>query len=435
MDLVVKAVFHHCDDFLLFHVLADEDETHDAVTVLFVPNLLQLRIFFENASLCSLAFGGEPAAEILGACLLAGLFEQVAFAAFVAEPEETLGADDAVRIVVEERLELFAVQRTMVFEDERTDAVFVAMRMVLVMVVAAVAYTVLVVAVAVVFVLMVMIVIIVVVMVMVLMLVVVVIAMMVMMFVFVVIIIVVVVPFFVQLDCPGAGFSDLVEVELLCIEDVLHFDLAEIRLDHLGGRLQRLYNCLHVVQFLGCEAVHLVHDNRVAEFDLLDEQVRDIFFFEILVEEFFTACKFVGKAQNVDDCDNVVEVAGEALAVAALELAPGHADGLRYGNRFADAACFDEDVVELAHFEKFGDLFEQVRLEGAADAAVGKRNDFSGVFLGDVSALFDERLVNVDFANVVDDDGYMVALLVVKNVVEESRLAGSEVTGKERYRY
>ena len=122
-------------------MLADEHQTDDAVAVLFIPDFLELRIFGEEAFLFGLAFGGKPRAKVFGRGLLTGLFEQVAFAAFIAEPEETLRANDACRIIVEERFELFAIQRTMVFEHERADAIFVAMRMVLVVVVAAVANT------------------------------------------------------------------------------------------------------------------------------------------------------------------------------------------------------------------------------------------------------------------------------------------------------
>ena len=91
-------------------MLAYEHQTDDAVAVLFVPDFLELRIFGENALLFGYAFSSEPASKILGGGLLASLFEQVAFAAFIAEPDETLCTDDARRIIVEERFKLFAVQ-------------------------------------------------------------------------------------------------------------------------------------------------------------------------------------------------------------------------------------------------------------------------------------------------------------------------------------
>ena len=220
LQLFIKTVVHNLDNLLLFHVLAYEHQTDDAVAVLFVPDFLELRIFGEDALLFGFAFGGEPASKILGGGLLAGLFEQVAFAALVAEPDETFRADDARRVVIEERFELFAVQRTMVFIDKRADAVFVAVRMVLVMVVSAVANAMFVVAMAVVFVVVIMIVIIIVVMMMfvfimvvmmvfvLIVLIVVIVMVVVVMFMFVMVVIIVfimiVVAFFVQLDGPRA---------------------------------------------------------------------------------------------------------------------------------------------------------------------------------------------------------------------------------------
>ena len=194
--------------------------------------------------------------------------------------------------------------------------------------------------------------------------------------------------FFVELDSPSTRFGNLVEVELLRVENVLHVDLAVVRLDHLGGRLQSLHDGLHVFQVVLVESIDLVQNNRVAEFNLLDEQVCDIFFFEVFVEELFATGKLVSEAEHVNDCYDVVQMAGERSAVFAAELATGKANGLGYRNRFADTACFDEDVVELAHFQKFGDLFDQVGLERTADTTVRKRDNLARIFLRDVSALF-----------------------------------------------
>ena len=128
-------------------------------------------------------------------------------------------------------------------------------------------------------------------------------------------------------------------------------------------------------------------------------------------------------------------MAGQALAVLALQLASGHADGLGDRYRLADAACFNQYVVELAHLQNFGNLFQQVCLQGAADAAVAEGNYLSGIFLGDVSAFLDEGLVNVHLADIVYDNGHVVALLVVEDVVEKGGFSGSEVTGEQRNRY
>ena len=183
------------------------------------------------------------------------------------------------------------------------------------------------------------------------------------------------------------------------------------------------------------ESTDLVHHDGVAEFNLLDEEVRDVLFFEVVRKELLAAGEFVGEACDVHHRYDVVEVAGEGATVAALQLATRHADGLRDRHGLANTASLDEDVVELVHLEELGNLFQKVGLQGAADASVGKRHHLAGIFLRDVSALLDERLVDVHFADVVHDDGDVVTLLVVEHKVQEGRLSGSEVTGEQRYRY
>ena len=106
--LFAEAVVHCGDNLLFVHVLADEYETDDAVAVFLVPHLHEVRILAQQALLFLFALAGEPGPEILGGSLLAGLFEKVAVVAFVLEPHEALGADDARGVVVEERLELVA---------------------------------------------------------------------------------------------------------------------------------------------------------------------------------------------------------------------------------------------------------------------------------------------------------------------------------------
>ena len=234
---------------------------------------------------------------------------------------------------------------------------------------------------------------------------------------------------------PGGGTADLFEVELLGVEDILHLDLAVVRLDHLGFGLQRAYHRLHVLEVVLADGIDLVHDDGVAELDLLDKEVCDVLFFEVVRKELLAACEFVGEAGHVHHGNDVVEVAGEGTAVTAAQLLTGDADGLCDRHGFADTACLDEDVVELVHLEEFGNLFQEVGLEGAADAAIRKWHYLAGIFLRDVPALLDERLVDVHFADVVHDDGDVVTLLVVEHKVQEGRLSGSEVTGEQRDRY
>ena len=113
----------------------------------------------------------------------------------------------------------------------------------------------------------------------------------------------------------------------------------------------------------------------------------------------------------------------------------GHANSLCDRNGFANAAGFNQNIVELVHFQKFGNLFQKVGLQAAANATVRKRHHLAGVFFSDVSALFDERLVDIHFADIIDNHGDVVTLLVVEYKVEEGCFSGSEVAGEQRNRY
>ena len=62
------------------------------------------------------------------------------------------------------------------------------------------------------------------------------------------------------------------------------------------------------------------------------------------------------------------------------------------------------------------DLLHQIDLEGTADTAVLERYQLA-VFLRDCAASLDQRSVDVDLSDVVDDDGNLVALLVFQHMV------------------
>ena len=81
--------------------------------------------------------------------------------------------------------------------------------------------------------------------------------------------------FFHEFLGPGGGVADLFEVELLGVQDILHVDLAVVRLNHLGFGLQGANHGLYVFKVGFRQTINLVHHNRVAEFNLLDEQVRN----------------------------------------------------------------------------------------------------------------------------------------------------------------
>ena len=169
------------------------------------------------------------------------------------------------------------------------------------------------------------------------------------------------------------------------------------------------------------EAFHLVEHDGGAEFYLLDEQTFHVVLV-VVAEELFAVQKFVGHAHGVHHGDDAVEAAHRGHDFVAQR------DGLGDGHGFADAARFNENVVEAAGGDEIENLLHEIVLEGAADAAVGKGNE--AAFHLHVAAFFDERGVDVDFADVVDDDGDLVAFLIGKHVIEQRGLARAEVAGE-----
>ena len=139
------------------------------------------------------------------------------------------------------------------------------------MVVAAVAHAVFMVAVAMVFMIVVVFIMVMVMMFVFVMVIVIIMVMMVVMFMFVVVIIFVFGRrFFHEFLGPSGGVADLFEIELLGVQDILHFDLAVIRLDHLGFRLQGANHGFHVFKVGFRQTINLVHHDGVAEFNLLN---------------------------------------------------------------------------------------------------------------------------------------------------------------------
>ena len=146
----------------------------------------------------------------------------------------------------------------------------------------------------------------------------------------------------------------------------------------------------------------LIEKNEVAELNLLDYEACEVLLADVALDEFVAASEFALEAKRIDHCGDAIKpcyaVAGEFLAHRR-----DAADGL--GNRFgfADAARFDDDVVEALKAEQVPDLGDQVHLERAADAAVLKGYE-AVVLLADNSAFLDERSIDVYLADVVYDD-------------------------------
>ncbi len=226
---------------------------------------------------------------------------------------------------------------------------------------------------------------------------------------------------------PAGGHGDFFIVETVGVEDFFHRDIAVLAADDLRSGLQRAEDRFDLLEFRLRDEVALVQHDGVAELDLLDEQRRKVFFVFRDFPKDFTAAELVFQTGGIDDGDDVVDVDDlrHALALGGLT---HHGDGLGDGHRFADTGGLDDDVVIFVGAREVGQLLGQVLAEGAADAAVGQRDEVAVLHGDSATALFDEAGVDVDLADVVDDDGDAVSVGLGQDFIEKCGLAGAEVT-------
>ncbi len=120
---------------------------------------------------------------------------------------------------------------------------------------------------------------------------------------------------------------------------------------------------------------------------------------------------------GIDEGDDRVEFGLGADVVV-------HEEGLGDGNRVGEAGGLDDDAVEAAGAAHQAlDDADQVAAHRAADAAVVHLVDF---FVG----LDDEVVVDADLAELVDDDGIFLAVVLGEDAVQQRRLAGAEIAGE-----
>ena len=162
----------------------------------------------------------------------------------------------------------------------------------------------------------------------------------------VLILVVILVDIGVQLLYPCRRGRDLIKIEIVRIEDLADRYLAADGLDDLRLRLESADDLFDIDQFFLRYEVDLVEDDRVAELDLLDQQVLDILVVDIILQQRAAAAELRAQASRVDNGNDIVQTAELRQARIVLG-AVEHGDGLRNRDRLTDAGRFDQDVIEL----------------------------------------------------------------------------------------
>ena len=215
---------------------------------------------------------------------------------------------------------------------------------------------------------------------------------------------------FLYLLNPSGRGCNGVEVEHVGIQNFIEFYVAIVAVDDLGLGLEGADDFPDASQLLRADFSGFVQQDDVAELNLLDDKVLDIFLVNVLARQIQPAAKLVPHAEGIDDSHDTVET-GIALLCRFRSQRGDAADGLGDGAWLADAAGLDDDVVEALKGDDVLQLFDEIHLQRTTDATVLQGYE-TVVLLVDDTALLDEGGIDVDFSDVVDDDGKLDAALV-----------------------
>ena len=198
---------------------------------------------------------------------------------------------------------------------------------------------------------------------------------------------------------------------------------------------------LEVGDVVGLHEIGLVDHDHVGELDLVHEQLHDVAGILVVepdtaVAEFVPRAVILEEVAGVDDRHERVEPCEGRQARPRLV---GEGERLGHRQRLGDARALDEQVVEAVFAGELRDLLEEILPQRAADAAVGKLDEF---FLGAAETaggrlrerMSDELRVDVHLAHVVDDHGHAPTLTIGEHVVQERRLARAEKPREHRHR-
>src|SRR6185369_15240164 len=224
-----------------------------------------------------------------------------------------------------------------------------------------------------------------------------------------VVVVVVVVVVLVGLQEVGVDVELGVEVEALEVEDVLERHLAEV---DLGLRRARI----HVLDAVDQRRDRLVVDEvGLADEDLVGEAD--------LAARFLAAVELLVAVLGVDQRQDRVEQVGLGDLVV-------HEERLRDRAGVGQAGRLDDDAleVELAlplFLGQVGERRPEVLADRAADAAVVELDD---LFLG---VLDQDLVVDVLLAELVLDDGDLLAVRLGEHTLQERRFARAEEAGQD----
>ena len=261
-----------------------------------------------------------------------------------------------------------------------------------------------------------------------LMVIIVIVVVMVMVMVIVVVIVVVIMLWSAFLDLlnPGGRGGDRFVVKGTGVDDAVKIDVGIVAADNLCPGLQGTNDGLYTSQFVGCHLGGFVEEYLVAEFNLLYEQVLDVVLLKVFLFQVIATAKLALHPHGIDHGDNAIEARNALHHIFVTHRGYG-ADGTGNGLGFADAAGLDDDVVETLHLHDVAQLFDEVHLQRAADAAVLERHE-AFILLSHNAPFLYEVGIDVHLTDIVHDDGKADAAFVRQDTIDEGCFSAAKIT-------
>ena len=123
--------------------------------------------------------------------------------------------------------------------------------------------------------------------------------------------------FYALYPCRRGGH--VFKVEKAGVEQLREVYVAVVTVDDAGFGLQGADDGADAAGLLGGDFRDFVEQNYVAELDLLDNEVFDVFFVDVLLCEGVAAAKLALHPQGVDDGNDAVELGHAAAVVFGFE--------------------------------------------------------------------------------------------------------------------
>mmetsp|Transcript_25980 Transcript_25980/g.68157 ORF Transcript_25980/g.68157 Transcript_25980/m.68157 type:complete len:231 (+) Transcript_25980:833-1525(+) len=217
-------------------------------------------------------------------------------------------------------------------------------------------------------------------------------------------------------------FQDLVEGETPDSHDLIKSDaglLCAVNWRHL---IDFPNAGLHFHEHLFCDQIRFVQEDPVGKGHLLHCLVLHTFGLHLT--------QMLQDMLRIHNSDDTIQ------NHVGLNVVIGE-EGLSHGRRISEARRLDDDTIELLPFfcRSLANVLQapnQVSAHRAADTTIVHFND---LFCTKILPSGDECIVNPDLPKLVFDDGQLLPVHVVQDVVQQRRLATSQETRENVNRY